>query len=82
MGLADRLTTTPRRTPGLPCSVGSLLDTLPADEADALEQMMHTLGWSAARIYEALAAEGYEVGRQTIGRHRSRACKCFQGAAA
>lgn len=79
MALKDQLTNTPARKPtGLPRSVGALLDTLPADEADALNDMMGPLGWSAARIYEALAAEGYEVGRQTIGRHRSRACRCFQ----
>lgn len=82
MALAERLTTTPQRKPtGLPCSVGQLLDTLPTDEADALEQMMGPLGWSASRIYEALASEGHEVGRQTIGRHRSRACRCFGSAA-
>jgi hypothetical protein len=81
MALSERLETTPRRGSGLPCSVGALLDKLPADEADALEQMMGPLGWSASRIYEALAAEGHEVGRQTIGRHRSRACRCFGGAA-
>lgn len=77
MALTDKLTDTPRRGPGFPCSVGALLDKLPGDEADALNAMMHELGWSAARIYEALAAEGHEVGRQTIGRHRSRACRCF-----
>lgn len=81
MALSERLKTTPQRQPGLPCSVGALLDTLPADEAGALEQMMGPLGWSASRIYEALAAEGHEVGRQTIGRHRSRACRCFETAA-
>jgi hypothetical protein len=77
MALSDKLAQTPRRTTGLPCSVGALLDKLPPDEADALEQMMGPLGWSAARIYEALAVEGHEVGRQTIGRHRSRSCRCF-----
>jgi hypothetical protein len=81
MALKDRLETTPQRMPGLPCSVGRVLDELPPDEAAALEQMMGPLGWSAARIYEALAAEGHEVGRQTIGRHRSRACRCFRPAA-
>lgn len=77
MALKDRLENTPKRHAGLPCSVGALVDKLPPDEADALNDMLHTLGWSASRIYEALAAEGYEVGRQTIGRHRSRACRCF-----
>lgn len=81
MALSDKLDQTPRRQPGFACSVGALLDRLPPDEADALEQMMGPLGWSAARIYEALAIEGHEVGRQTIGRHRSRSCSCFKAAA-
>lgn len=81
MALSERLKTTPQRRAGLPCSVGALLENLPADEADALQQMMGPLGWSAARIYEALANEGHEVGRQTIGRHRSRSCRCFGSAA-
>lgn len=81
MALQDRLDSTPARQAGLPCSVGALLERLPDEEAAALTDMLHTLGWSASRIYEALAAEGYEVGRQTIGRHRSRACRCYQAAA-
>ena len=80
MALSDRLTETPRRGPGFACSVGALLDQLPADEAAAFEQMMGPLGWSANRIYDALEAEGYTVARQTIGRHRSRACRCFKAA--
>jgi hypothetical protein len=81
MALADRLNETPRRSTGMPCSVGELEDRLDGKEADALYAMLYTLGWSAARIYETLAAEGYEVGRQTVNRHRSRACRCFQGPA-
>jgi len=81
MALSDRIDTTPQRSAGLPCSVGALLDRLPDDEAAALNRMLHELGWSAARIYDALEAEGHEVGRQTIGRHRSRACRCFKAAA-
>ncbi len=42
---------------------------------------MNELGWSAARIFEALSNEGHIVGRQTIGRHRSKACSCFRAAA-
>lgn len=77
MALTDRLVSTPKRIPGMPCSIGALIEKLPPDEAEALEQMLGPLGWSQSRIYEALAAEGHEVGRQTIGRHRSRACRCF-----
>lgn len=82
MALTDRLENTPKRQAGLPCSVGALEDRLTGKESDALHAMLHTLGWSARRIYDALVAEGYDVGFQTIGRHRSRSCRCFQGAAA
>lgn len=81
MALSDRIESTPQRIHGLPCSVGALLDRLNNDERAALEKMLHELGWSAARIYEALTAEGYEVGRQSIGRHRSRSCRCFKASA-
>lgn len=78
MSLADKLDEAPRRKHGLPCSVGALEDNLDGKEADALYAMLYTLGWSATRVYDTLHAEGYEVGRQTINRHRSRACRCFQ----
>jgi hypothetical protein len=81
VALSDRLDNTPKRQTGLPCSVGALEDRLDGPEADALQAMLHTLGWSATRVYEALVAEGYEVGRQSINRHRSRACRCFKAAA-
>jgi hypothetical protein len=78
VALADKLDQTAKRTHGLPCSVGALEERLDGAEADALHAMLHTLGWSASRVYDALAAEGFEVGRQTINRHRSRSCRCFQ----
>lgn len=80
MALADRLNNTPQRITGLPCSVGALEDRLQGEEREALDAMLHSLGWSAERIYAALTAEGYDVGRQTINRHRSRACRCFKAA--
>ena len=77
MALADRVNDqTPKRVHGLPCSVGRLLDTLPEPEADALKHMLGN-GWSQNQIYEALTAEGYSPGRQTINRHRSQSCRCF-----
>ena len=77
MALADRLNSTPQRQPGLPCSIGALEDKLTGAEADALHAMLTTLGWSAERIYAAVTAEGYEVGRQSINRHRAKSCRCF-----
>jgi len=81
MALADRLQNTPQRIAGLPCSIGALEDRLSGAEADALDAMLHKLGWSAERIYSALTAEGYEVGRQSINRHRAKSCRCFKATA-
>ena len=79
MALADRITTdAPKRVHGLPCSVGDLLENrLTPDEAAALQHMLDN-GWSQNEIYEAVTAEGHDVGRQTINRHRSRACRCYR----
>lgn len=81
MALTDRLADTPQRITGLPCSVGALEETLEGKEADAFHAMLYTLGWSQERIYAAVTAEGYDIGRQTINRHRSRACRCFKATA-
>jgi len=78
MALADMLEQSPRRRTGPPCSVGALEEQLAGPEADALHAMMYELGWSQERIFQALKAEGHVVGKQTINRHRSRACGCFQ----
>lgn len=96
MALADRLESAPRRGTGTPCSVGALEDYLasqPGSEADTFHAMLHTLGWSGRRIYEAVHAEAVELrqagnieaatvygnlGRQTVNRHRSRDCRCFK----
>lgn len=80
MGLADRLADTPQRHNGRPCSIGALEDALTGAEADAFYAMLHGLGWSATRIYEALEAEGHHVGLQSINRHRARSCRCFKQA--
>jgi hypothetical protein len=81
MSLAARITeSTPKSQHGLPCSVGVLLNTLEGDELDALILMLgnpeERNGWSASAIYDALTAEGYAVGQQTITRHRRGRCRC------
>ena len=77
MALKDRLSDTPKKQSGHPCSVGALLEKLDSDEHAALNAMLYDLGWSGTKIHAALSAEGYEVGKQTVNRHRSRACRCF-----
>ena len=83
MALADH--TPPEPTTGLPCSVGSLLDRLEGDELAAFLTMLGTperRGWAATAIYDAVRTEGYEVGLQSINRHRGRKCRCYRSAAA
>lgn len=79
MSLADRITERPPAKHGMPCSVAVLLNTLEGDELEALTLMLGTEnapGWTAGDIYDALAAEGYKVGYQSINRHRGRKCRC------
>ena len=79
MSLSDRVKTPPKRSTGFDCSVGRLLNTLEGDELAALIAMLGTpdeRGWSQSDIYDALTAEGHEVGRQTINRHRAGSCRC------
>jgi hypothetical protein len=79
MALQDRLDNPPVRTTGQPCSVGALIGQLKGKELAAFQVMLGTpenWGWSQDEIYAALTAEGYQVGRQTINRHRGGKCKC------
>ena len=76
MALADHFTTkSPVRSV---CSVGRLLTTMPDDDIAALRQMLASC-MSATQIYAALVAEGYTVGRGTIGNHRRSDCSCEAG---
>ena len=93
MALADKLSEAPRRQRGTPCSVGALEDYLEGTEAEAFQAMLHTLGWSGRRVYEAVQEEARELrdagevekaaiygamAEQTVNRHRSRSCRCFK----
>jgi hypothetical protein len=85
VALSDRINAgRPASKHGYPCSIGTLLTTLEGDELEALNLMLGTpekRGWAAGDIYDALIGEGYEVGFQTINRHRGHKCRCFRTAA-
>ena len=78
MSLADRAEGPPPRTiHGSPCSVGTLLAQLDDTERKGFQTLLDDRRWTATAIREAVVEEGYEVGHQTIGRHRLRKCRCF-----
>lgn len=82
MALSQRVTSPPPAPiHGAPCSIGVLLESLDDTEAAALTDMLFTLGWNATQVYDALRDEGYTVGRQSINRHRRKACRCYKVAA-
>ena len=68
----------PQIVHGNPCSVAVALSALPEDEREALIRMLDDRRWTEAMIYDALQAEEIQVGRQSIGRHRRRGCRCFR----
>lgn len=76
MALADRITAPEYGLTGKPCSVGALLDTLEGSELAALEQILADRNWSQAMVWKALTDEGYEVGLQSVNRHRGGKCRC------
>jgi hypothetical protein len=78
MALKDHAPETSRRPSGLPCSVQALIDSLDDDDRAELHSWMYELGHSQEKIYEAVKAAGHVVAKQTINRHRSGGCRCFQ----
>lgn len=77
MSLAERLSQPETADRGGPCSVATALESLSERDADALSAALSDSAVSSERIYRDLMAEGVHVGRQTVGRHRRRQCKCF-----
>ncbi len=86
MSLSERLSTPPEPTQsGKECSVGYLLATLPADEAESLQYVLDhpKEGWTAFKIHYRVSfnsdgtPSGLYVAKQTVGRHRRGDCRCY-----
>jgi hypothetical protein len=60
------------------CPVGDLLRTLSPDDADALTRVLASKV-STRAIHGELAAEGIQIGRDTLGNHRNGWCRCPKG---
>jgi len=83
MGLADKLKTTQRSEPGLPCGVGRLLSELKGEDKEALELVFSTRSKSGTisnrQLHEILLGEGYDIAFASINLHRRQQCRCFVG---
>lgn len=80
MALADRVTSPPARpVHGDPCSIGTLLGKLDGEEREAFSHMLASHDWTARMVYDAVSAEGHQIGFGSIGKHRGEKCRCFIG---
>jgi len=77
MTLKDRLTTLSKADSQL-CPVGELLASLDSEDSEALRRVLASKA-STRAIHNELAAEGYRVGRDTLGSHRNGWCRCPEG---
>lgn len=79
MSLKARAATPPAGSKqGLPCSIRTLLETLPKDESAALKTMLDAPWrvWPHTEIEKAIEDEGHQVGRGAVGKHRRSTCRC------
>ena len=84
MTLAERLASTQRRGPGLPCSVAIVLETLDDEDAQALRDALAVPKGdpnrlSAQQLSEILREEGHKVPYKSLELHRKGACRCEPG---
>lgn len=79
MSLEQRIAHTKGGTnQGLPCSVGTLLRTLPKKQAAELRQFLEA-PWRVVThtsLERAIREEGHEVGTGSVGKHRRGDCRC------
>jgi hypothetical protein len=82
MSLAARAAAPKGSYPRTPCSVRTLLDTLPKGEAKALQDMLDAPWriWTHKAIEAAVTDEGHHIGDQQVGRHRRGQCSCGDAA--
>ena len=84
MSLADKLASTQRRGPGLPCSVAIVLEALSDEDAQALRDALAVPKGdpnrlSAQHISDLLREEGHRVPQKSLELHRKGACRCEPG---
>ena len=71
-----------RSVSGTPCSIRSLFDTLPPEDAAELRSAIEATDaggrhiYQASQISRALSRRGVKLSDSTISRHRRRMCVC------
>lgn len=76
MAISDlRNTDVPPLYKGPSCTVCMLLDELPADEAQALRELLADPRWRYSTLAEALKAEGHQVAAHVLSRHGRGQCQ-------
>ena len=79
MSLADRVQSIKGGSnQGLPCSVGTLLNTLPKKDAAELRRLLES-PWRIVphnALERAIRGEGHDVGTGSVGKHRRGDCRC------
>lgn len=74
--LADLIAADTRRAAGSPCTVTVLLESLPTDEANDLQDALDDATIPGTMISRALIAMGHQVRSNTLQRHRRGECHC------
>lgn len=75
MALADAIRNATRK-PGGKCTIATLYEQLDSMDAEALTSALADPRIPASAILRALTAEGHEVTRAPVERHRRGECAC------
>jgi hypothetical protein len=83
VSLAEKLKSTKRTEPGLPCGVGRILNQLTGEDKEALELVFASRSRSGTisnrQVHEILISEGHDVAFASIRLHRLQQCRCYIG---
>jgi hypothetical protein len=81
--LADKLKEVNRSSPGLPCGISKLMDTVSKEDREALEIVFSTKSIrgtiSNVQLHELLLGEGHDIAFASIRLHRGQRCRCYIG---
>jgi hypothetical protein len=81
MSIAEKLQAAQRNSPGLPCGVAKVLDSLEGEDKKALQVIFSTRSVAGTisnrQVHQILLDEGHEIAFASISLHRRKQCRCF-----